>query len=542
MHLNFLRFLLVGAWLVLGVSPDFAQQNIASGGTPARFALIIGNSDYPDANPPLNLPVKSARAFAAELRRSDFDVDLKENLGKEEMRRAIDAFVAKIKPGSAALLFFSGYGIQAGRQSFMVPTNAQIWTEADVRQEAISVESVLNLMDDRGAKPKLVVLDASRRNPFERRFRSLSAGLAAIDLPPGSLVISAAAQGKVISDAEGDTSLFLGELLKEMRSPGPSAEEVFNRTRLGVTRASNGEQAPWGAASLREAFYFGPAASTSLLGPNADSSGKKAPLARVAPPAGDLKPGLVFRDCDDCPDLVIVPNSEFDMGSNDFEFEQPIHKVTIGRAFAIGRTEVTFAQWDACVAAAGCNYRPDDRGRGRGDLPVTDVSWNDAKSYLAWLSRRTGRNYRLPSEAEWEYAARGGTNSVFWWGAELQPGYANCRNCGGENGKQTSPVGSFQANRFGLVDTAGNVAEWVEDCWNDSYRGAPTDGSARTLGQATIGQSAAGQSTSGQCKQRGVRGGSFDTGARFIRSASRFLYDADIRYYAIGFRILRDLP
>ena len=224
--------------------------------------------------------------------------------------------------------------------------------------------------------------------------------------------------------------------------------------------------------------------------------------------------------------MVVVPAGEFDMGSNDFEMEKPIHRVTIARPFAIGRREVTLDEWDQCVAAGNCTYRPDDHGQGRGDRPATDLSWRDAKAYVSWLAQKTGHKYRLPSEAEWEYAARGGTKTAYWWGRDVGARFANCRECGGSSGQQAIAAGSFSANPFGLFDTAGNAAEWVEDCWNDSYRGAPKDGSAWTTGQ---------------CGQRALRGGSFDSQARYLRSAARFRYDSDVRYYANGFRVARDL-
>jgi formylglycine-generating enzyme required for sulfatase activity len=235
----------------------------------------------------------------------------------------------------------------------------------------------------------------------------------------------------------------------------------------------------------------------------------------------------VFRDCDECPEMVVVPAGTFAMGYNDFPYEKPVHRVRIPRPFAIGRREVTFAQWDRCVSAGHCKHRPDDRGQGRGTRPATDVSWVDAKAYVAWLSQKTGRKYRLPSEAEWEYVARAGTETPYWWGRAVGRKFANCRDCGGRTGRQSMPAGTFFANPFGLFDTAGNAAEWVEDCWNSSYRNAPSDGSAWTKGQ---------------CRQRVLRGGSFDSQARYLRSGSRFRYDADVRYYANGFRVVRDLP
>jgi formylglycine-generating enzyme required for sulfatase activity len=238
-------------------------------------------------------------------------------------------------------------------------------------------------------------------------------------------------------------------------------------------------------------------------------------------------PGEVFRDCPECEELVVVPPGEFDMGSTTSPAEMPLHHVAIAQPFAIGRREVTFAEWDQCVAAEGCKYSPDDHGWGRGDRPVIDVSWDDAQSFIAWLSKKTGQAYRLPSEAEWEYAARGGAASPYWWGRDVGTGRANCQDCGGAAAaRQTVPTGSFRPNAFGLYDTAGNAAEWVQDCWNPSYAGAPRDGSAWK---------------SGDCSLRVLRGGSFASKASAVRSASRFRYDEDVRYYANGFRLVRDV-
>ncbi len=238
------------------------------------------------------------------------------------------------------------------------------------------------------------------------------------------------------------------------------------------------------------------------------------------------EPGEVFRDCPDCPEMVVVPPGDFEMGSRDSPYESPPHKVTIGNPFAIARRETTFNEWDACVAGGGCKYRPDDHGWGRGSQPVIDVSWEDAKAFAAWLSQKTGRKYRLPSEAEWEYSARAGTTSKFWWGKDVGKANANCDGCGDAPVHKTMPVGSFRPNGFGLYDTSGNAYEWVEDCWNDNFTKAPKDGSAWTTGQ---------------CGQHVLRGGSFANKFTAATSAARFRYDLDVRYYANGFRILRDL-
>ena len=245
---------------------------------------------------------------------------------------------------------------------------------------------------------------------------------------------------------------------------------------------------------------------------------------RDQPPS--LDPGEIFRDCEACPELVVVPPGDFTMGSNDTPYEKPEHAITIRRSFAIGRREVTFAEWDQCADAGICKHRPDDHGWGRGDRPAINISWDDAKLFVAWLSQKTGQKYRLPSEAEWEYAARAGTKTPFWWGREAGTGHAQCDTCGSQTTKQVAVTGSYRPNGFGLYDTAGNAAEWVEDCWNDNYRNAPRDGAAWT---------------SGDCRLRVLRGGNFLSKATEVRSASRFRYDVDVRYYANGFRVMRDL-
>jgi hypothetical protein len=228
-----------------------------------RFALVIGNAKYPDADAPLKEPINDARDVAAELKRDGFNVDIGENLTGEAMRRAFDHLYGRVKPGSVVLIFFSGFGVQAARQSYMIPIDAQIWTEPDVRRDGFSLETVLGEINNRGAGVKVALIDASRRNPFERRFRSFSAGLAPVIAPNGTLVMYSAALSSVISDNGGDHSQFVQQLLKEMRVPDLMAEETLNRTRVDVTRASGSEQVPWISSSLAEDFSFIPGARPS---------------------------------------------------------------------------------------------------------------------------------------------------------------------------------------------------------------------------------------------------------------------------------------
>ena len=249
-----------------------------------------------------------------------------------------------------------------------------------------------------------------------------------------------------------------------------------------------------------------------------------------------LNPGNRFKDCDNCPQMVAVPPGSFLMGSPETEegrssTEGPVHRVTINYPFAVGVHEITFNEWDYCVQQGGCRgYRPDDEDWGRGRRPVIKVSWHDAKAYVCWLSQETGKPYRLLTEAEWEYAARAGTTTLYHFGDTISPTQANyspwhyddndewvCPGCR----DQTIPVGSFRANKFGLHDMHGNVYEWVEDCWHNSYTGAPSDGSAWITG--------------GDCRVRVSRGGSWDNFPHLLRSATRFW-----RYYGgddLGFRV-----
>jgi len=252
------------------------------------------------------------------------------------------------------------------------------------------------------------------------------------------------------------------------------------------------------------------------------------------------KAGESFRDCDVCPEMVVIPAGSFRMGSPEGESgrsedEGPVHTVTFERPFAIARHEVAFDEWDACVRDGSCRHKPDDEGWGRGRRPVINVSWKDAKEYVQWLSRKTGQDYRLPSEAEWEYAARAGTKTPFFTGDCISTDQANYDGnydydgCGAKTGVyrgKTLPVGSLASNAWGLYDVLGNVWEWTEDCWNDSYEGAPSDGSAWT---------------DGDCSRRVLRGGSWGNYPDVVRSADRNRNDTVLRNDFIGFRPARTL-
>ena len=252
-----------------------------------------------------------------------------------------------------------------------------------------------------------------------------------------------------------------------------------------------------------------------------------------------LKVGERFRDCPECPMMVVVPAGSFLMGSRESEKgragdEGPVHRVRFSAPFALGVAEVTFAQWDACEADRGCGgHSPDDEGWGRGRRPVINVSWEDAQAYVRWLSAKTGKRYRLPSEAEWEYAARAGTRTPFHTGATISTDQANYDGNftygAGREGvyrQRTVPVATFGANEWGLHDVHGNVWEWTADCWNDRYAGAPADGSAWEYGN---------------CSFRVLRGGSWLSIPMVLRSAHRDGSSTAARNFNESFRVARTL-
>jgi formylglycine-generating enzyme required for sulfatase activity len=244
----------------------------------------------------------------------------------------------------------------------------------------------------------------------------------------------------------------------------------------------------------------------------------------MAPPQGPLQPGTVIKDCEVCPPVVVVPPGQFMMGSSRGDGdERPVHPVVIPRPIAVGRFEVTFQEYDACVAAGGCRSNLSDRGWGRGSQPAIHATWTDAVDYARWLSAITGQRYRLPSESEWEYAARGGSQAEDVFGA----GQANCEGCGSPwDGKRPAPVGRFAPNGYGLYDMLGNVWEWTLDCRNDDYRGAPNDGSAWQAGD---------------CSRRSLRGGGYKDSANESRAAYRNKDPITDRDPDNGFRVVREL-
>ena len=537
-------------------------QDAAAPESKKRIALVIGNASY--ALSPISTAQADAKAIAELLRNGGFDVVYAENARRIEMELAIKEFSQKLERGATSVVYFSGYAIQNQDRNFLMPIDARISSDADVRSVAIDVDLILDPLIVARPSGAVIILDAARKSPWLEKTSGRSVGLANLTPIQGIIQAYPSAPGQIVGDQA--SSLFANEFIKAAKVPDRTFKEAFRQTRAAVAKVSRNQQVPWETSVGSVDFSITPRAelvasrAVSSLGTadpvelgfwetikNSDSAanfqayldaypnGTFAAAARAhlqgmpsnspAKPLADV-PTNTLRDCPQCPELVLIPPGSFNMGSTEvFDFEGPVHQVSIRRAFYLGRYEVTYDEWDACVVDRGCKYRPDDAGAGRGRRPVTDLDWNDAKAYLAWLSVKTGKTFRLPTESEWEYAARAMTTTSYPWGRSMEKDRANCAGCTSEPHNKAIEVGSFKPNAFGVYDMAGNAAEWVEDCWSDGYRGAPADGSA-VIKQA--------------CGQRVLRGGSFNNDVKYLRSAARFRYDYDVRHPSNGLRVARE--
>jgi len=376
-------------------------------------------------------------------------------------------------------------------------------------------------LEQRFTKPTEQPKSPTRKGP-----RPLWAGLAGVVL--GVLVLLAAQQLGLIPD-----QLRFSEALRGTVSEPHAAAEPPPPRLTENTPADTRAVAPSIATTSNPTTLVPPLATSGTLADTRDvEEPYTEPSLEAVPPVSperqtSVQTALEGTVSDGGPLLVGVPGGVFQMGYSRDTLtpeETPVHQVQIP-AFYIGRYEVTFAEYDRFARATGRD-RPDDEGWGRGQRPVVNISWDDAQAYVAWLSGRTGKRYRLPSEAEWEYAARAGTEGFYWWGYEIGTNNANCFDCGSQwDNRSTAPVGSFEENPFGLKDTAGNVMEWVADCYHNSYHGAPIDGSAWT---------------SGVCSERVARGGAYNKPARSMHVSRRSGFSPDTRLGFIGFRVVRE--
>ena len=481
-----------------------------------RVALVIGNSNYQVK--PLSNPVNDARDMAKMLRELGFDVTLKVNADQMTMESAIEAFGKKLHENAVGLFYFSGHGAQYAGENYLIPINSIQRTAAagHLKYKAVPAGYVLDVMPENGLN--IVILDACRDNPFKGFSKSLGQGLTRTKSVQGSLIAYATAPGTVAwtGKAGERNSPYTKHLLRFMKQPNLSIESLLKKVRKAViweTRYTRTVQKPWYEASISDDFYFVENFQPGVQPPPV--------VDNTASTAGKF-----FRDrLQDGslgPEMVRIPAGQFRMGDiqggghND---EKPVHQVWVSE-FAIGQYEVTFAEYDK-FAQATKREKPDDEGWGRGNRPVINVFWHDAIAYAEWLSQQTGQTYRLPTEAEWEYAARAGTETKYWWGNEIGSNKANCWNCG-DHFEYTSPVGSFAANPFGLYDTVGNVWEWTCSEFESKYSGKEKNCISKNHARLLV-----------------IRGGSWNIEAGIVRTANRYGNSRDFRGNDVGFRLAR---
>jgi formylglycine-generating enzyme required for sulfatase activity len=525
---NIILFSLLLSLLLLPTSQ--AQQ---------KLALVIGNASYSTISP-LRNAINDAKDITNKLRQLGFNVvTLKRNVSHQQMQTAVRHFGKQIKAGDIALFYYAGHGVQSSdAQNYLIPLNANIQDESDLQYKAINASWVLSNLQLSKPALKIMILDACRDNPFRslRSWRgSASRGLARMSSRGGTIIAYAADEGQKASDGRGSNGLYTQELLKLLGKKGIQASQMFSNVSWNVSNDPSGKgQTPYLSMKAPPPFCF--AGCKAPLPPQPvvikpKPQNNSTAIVHTPPPA----PRLRFE-----PEMIAIKGGAFTIGSPSSEKghykDEKQRSVTL-EDFWMGKTEVTFAQWQACVDDGGCqdNKKPDDNGWGLGDRPVINVSWHDANDYANWLSNKTGKHYRLPTEAQWEVAARGKSRSRFHFGdndAQLCD-YGNHadksvdydwrnKRCSDGVGKKTATVAQYKANPYGLYDMIGNVREWTCSAYTDNYDGSENKCAKRN-----------------EKRSRVLRGGSWFSLPGSLRSAYRHYYYATSRYYTVGFRLSR---
>ncbi len=506
-----------------------------------RVALLIGNATY--SSGPLRNPPADVLAMEAALRAVGFKVETVLNANQNQMKRAVRDFGEHAQGVDIAFLYYSGHGTQANGENYLIPIHADIKKESDYEVEAVSANALMRQIA--GARPRaaIVVLDACRDNPYASFTRGGPKGLGRMDAPTGTMIAFATAPNATASD-EG---FYARVLAVQIKTPGVELLDVFRNTTAEVRRLSGNKQEPRvSEVSITDRIYLAGSADTrpsvqvASIKPEPQFHATNASVADSDVVALD-SPGAAFRDCPNCPEMVWIPPGNFMMGNNEGnDIQKPMHAVQIRYRLAVGKYPVTRGQFAQFVRETG--YAGNSTWRNVGFTqddkhPVVNVNRDDAQSYIKWLVTKTGNAYRLLSESEYEYAARAGTTTNYYWGDAASHEYANygadisacCRGAvaGRDQWFNTSPVGSFKANQFGLYDMLGNVLEWTEGCWTGDYSNAPSDGSPEKKGD---------------CTQSALRGASWYGTAQRLRADYRIHSFSAERSNSVGFRISRSMP
>jgi formylglycine-generating enzyme required for sulfatase activity len=467
----------------------------------SRYALLLANQNYPTAQKDLNIfgeletPVREMREFAKVLRDYNFEVTEIADANLDDMSVAINRFTRKLQQGDVGLFYYAGHGVQVEGNNYLIPVNKKFADAVEVKNGAYLAQNAIDKLSGSSARVKLVFLDSCRNQLLmKEKGRGFSdPGFAKMD-----------AKGVVISYATGlgeiaaDNITYTSQLIKAIRdNQSERIEIVLSEAQELTAQATGGQQIPWYEKGMVGRFCFGTCGKPEPA-KQEDNSAELEQLRKeneqlrkagilppeVTPPP--TKPGQSFRDKlkdgSMGPEMVQIPGGTFQMGSNEGKSdEKPVHTVSV-KSFALGKYEVTFEEYDKFCDATG-RSRLSDNSWGPGKRPVINVSWDDVKAYTKWLSEQTGKDYRLPSEAQWEYACRAGSTGKYSFGDDVNQ-LGNYGWYDGNSGIKTHSVGEKQANKFGLYDMHGNVREWLEDVYHNSYSGAPSDGSAWMSGHS----------------------------------------------------------
>lgn len=534
MQTMFIRIVLILSILFL-IHPSALQAV-----TEQRTALVIGNSTYSFG--PLKNPVNDASDMAAVLQRLGFTVTLKKNTRQQEMEESIREFGNRLKRGGVGLFFYAGHGIQISGKNYLIPIGARIDKETDAKYQAIDAEMVLDEMAHAGNPMNIVILDACRDNPLGRSLRSAGRGLAIIsDAPQGTFITYSTSPGKTASDGKARNSPYTSALLQAIREPGLPIEQVFKKVRQRLTHETGGKQIPWELSSLQGDFYFsrGPISSLVDAEDSKDVSVTK-PVVVKKPTTTEPTPLVVQKAADvamgPLPSMpptdgktfisstlgakfTLIPAGTFTMGSPSTEegrYAGEIqHRVTISRSFYMQTTEVTQGQWRQVMGSNPSHFISCGD-----DCPVENISWNDVQEFIRKLNSREGKGkYRLPTEAEWEYAVRAGSEDARYGDIDSIAWYYRNAN------QKTHSVGQKRPNAWGLYDMLGNVKEWCQDWYGYYTANSVTDPEGPSSGSNRV-----------------VRGGAFDDSASSARAATRNDYIPDRGgYVTVGFRLLRTI-
>ncbi|MGV8059550.1 MAG: SUMF1/EgtB/PvdO family nonheme iron enzyme [Smithellaceae bacterium] len=512
-----------GRMIIFSLLLALLPANTSQAAPEQRLALVIGNAVYSFS--PLKNPVNDASDIASSLRKQGFTVILKKNVNLKEMEASIEDFGNRLKKGGVGLFYFAGHGLQAGGVNYLIPIGAKIDKESDIKYEAVDAGKILDEMANAANGFNIIILDACRDNPFSRQFRSLSRGLAIVgSAPKGSYISYSTGPGHVALDGDGRNSPFAAALMQYMKEPGLTIEQVFKNVRHKLNRETGGKQVPWELSSLEGDFFF------------AGEKGKKTASSRESSDSRDtvtsstgqqtkersfFEDGDTFKDPVTGMEFILVRAGCFQMGDSfgdGLTSEKPLHEVCVD-SFYLGKYEVTQGQWKKIMGTNPSHFK--DCGD---NCPVESVTWTDVQSFIAEMSNLSSQKYRLPTEAEWEYAARESGKTIKWAGTSSENRLDDYAWYDANSADKPHPVGRKKPNALGLYDMTGNVWEWTNDLYLESFYSKSSRDNPRNAEEGTA---------------RVLRGGCWLDRTADIRSSLRFFFAPQTGFKSIGFRLLR---